>query len=150
MVVTVNALTQKVGYHLIFNPQDPSEVGSAAGKAYSDLVGIQVELTAEIRRQTVIDEFDEKGQERGYSVEIPERINPIVEFEPDYVTYLTDADWPQTQSKIVSFIDEWVTPNDVKTIFRMENKEEGTIDFSVLIINQRGLIELRTLRIRYT
>jgi hypothetical protein len=150
MVVTVNALTQKVGYHLIFNPQDPSEVGSAASEAYSNLVGVQVELTAEIRRQTVIDEFDEKGQERGYSVEIPERINAPVEFEPDYVTYLTDADWPQTQSKIVSFIDEWVTPNDVKTIFRRENKEEGTIDFSVLIINQRGIIELRTLRIRYT
>ncbi|MCK5626274.1 hypothetical protein KAI11_05400, partial [Candidatus Bathyarchaeota archaeon] len=114
------------------------------------LVGVQIEQTAEIRRQTVINEFDEKGQEKGYSVEIPERINPPVEYKPDYVTYLTDADWPQTQSKIVSFVDEWVTPNDVKTIFRMENKEAGTIDFSVLIINQMGIIELHTLRITYT
>lgn len=149
MVVTVNALSQKVGYYVITNPQDASEVGSAAGKAYSDLVGVQVELTAEIRRQRVIDEFDEKGREKGYSVEIPEQINPDVDFEPDYVTYLTDADWPQTQSKIVSFVDEWVTPNDVKTMFRRENRDAGTIDFCVLI-NQIGIIELHCLRIAYT
>ena len=149
MMVTVDALSQKVGYYVITNPQDASEVGSAATASYSDLVGVQVELTAEIRRQTVIDEFDEKGQERGYSVETPERINPDVERAPETVTYRTDADWPQTQSKIVSFIDEWVTPNNIKTIFRRENKEAGTIDFSVLI-NRMGIIELHTLRINYT
>jgi len=49
----------------------------------------------------------------------------------------------------VSFIDEWVTPNGVTTIFRMENKEAGTIDFCVLI-NQIGYIELHCLRITYT
>jgi hypothetical protein len=149
MVVTVDALSQKVGYNVITNPQDPSEVGSAASAAYSDLVGIQVELTAEIRRQAVIDEFDEKGLENDYSVEIPEQINPDVEFAPENVTYLTDADWPQTQLKIASFIEKWVIPHGIKTIFRMENIAAGTIDFCVLI-NQLGIVELHCLRIIYT
>jgi hypothetical protein len=149
MVVTVDALSQKVGYYVITNPQDASEVGSAASEAYSDLVGVQVELTAEIRRQSVIDEFDAKGQEKEFSVEIPERINPDVEFAPINSTYLTDADWPQTQSQIASFIDEWVTPYGIKTLFLRENKEAGTIDFCVLI-NQLGIIELHCLRITYT
>ena len=149
MVVTVDALSQKVGYYVITDPQDASEVGYAASGAYSDLVGVQIEQTAEIRRQTVINEFDEKGQEKGYSVEIPVVITPHAELQPENVTYITDADWPQTQSKIGSFIDEWVTPNDVKTMFRRENRDAGTIDFCVLI-NQIGIIELHCLRIAYT
>ncbi len=148
MMVTVDALSQKVGYYVITNPQDASEVGFSATAAYSDLVGVQIEQTAEIRRQLVIDTFDEKGQERSFSVEVPALINPDVEFEPETVTYLSDTDWPQTQSRIVSFIDEWVTPNNLKTIFRRENKAEGTIDFSVLI-NESGVVYLHTLRIIY-
>jgi hypothetical protein len=102
MMVVVDALSQKVGYYVISNPQDSVEVGSASERAYLNLIGSTVVQTAEARKQNVIDEFER----RGYTVKTPTIFNPNVgyPFTETPIGYHRDADWAANNSTISSFI----------------------------------------------
>lgn len=146
MMACVNAISQKVGYYVISNPQDALEVGAASNRAYSDLVGVQLELTATARRNQILDKFSDLG----YTLETPKKINANLEFLRGSTSYLVENNWAQTESLITSFIDNWVKPNNLNTILSWETKEANSIllNFGVLV-SKEGVVTLNYITIEY-
>ena len=146
MMVTVDALSQKVGYYVISNPQDATEVASATDKAYLNLVGAKVEASAEVRRQNVFKEFEALN----YTLKTPQQLNPNVAFKEGSADYLKDEDLPTVQSLIQSFASQFAEPLGTKTILTWETTDSGKsiLNFGVLSTNL-GVVELHYISITY-
>ncbi|MCJ7769966.1 UPF0182 family protein, partial [Candidatus Bathyarchaeota archaeon] len=146
MMTVVNALTQKVGFYVIFNPQDATEVASAAQKAYQNLVGQTVEVSAGARKQNVLNEFAAMN----YTLRTPQQLNPNVAYNEANITYLLDSDLPAVQTLINSFITRFVQPLGTSTILSWETLESGSsnLNFGVLS-NNLGVVELHSIAITY-
>ncbi len=131
MIVTVDALSQKVGYYVITDPSNAIEVGSAAQKAYFNVTGATVELTAEVRKRNIIDEFVNQG----YIVTIPDVLSPLVAIQNTSISYQSDADWDNAKSTILSFITTLVAPNNIDTVLMWETTISGLkyLNFGVFI-----------------
>lgn len=147
MMVTVDALSQKLGYYVISNPQDPVEVGRAAEKAYLNLVGQQLELTAEARKTKVLDELTR----RGYDLRTPQIISADASFQEAVVGYFTDEEWDETNSTITSFLQTWADPSTVDIILIQETTINGMryLEISVLI-NRAGVVYQHFMKIGYS
>ena len=146
MMTVVNALTQKVGFYVIFNPQDAVEVSTAAQKAYQNLVGQTVEVSAEARKQNVLNEFAAMN----YTLRTPQELNPNVAFNEGEITYLLDSDFPAVQTLIDSFVSQFVQPLGTDTVLSWETLESGNsnLNFGVLS-NKQGVVELHYIKITY-
>jgi len=146
MMTVVNALTQKVGYYVISNPQDAAEVAGAAQKSYQNLVGQTVEVSAEARKQNVLKEFTTMN----YTLRTPQELNPNVAYKEGNVTYLLDSDLPAVQALVSSFISQFVQPLGTSTVLTWETLESGSsnLNFGVLSNNQ-GVVELHSITITY-
>ncbi len=144
MMACVDALSQKVGYYIIDNPQDASEVEVGSEMAYFDLAGLRVELGAEERKNSVLDKFEELN----YTITIPQQLTPHVAFLEGSVSYLDEEDWPQTQSIITSFAETWAEPNN---LLMWETVEAGSrlLNFGVLVSSE-GVVELHYIAVTYT
>jgi hypothetical protein len=149
MIASVDALTQKVGYYVINNPQDQVEVGEGTARAYADLVGQQVELTAELRKQQVLDKFEEGGY-------TPIKTGaPAANFdETTSLKYLNEEDWETTQLTLMSFIDMWVAPFNLTNVLYWETADENDNRFLHIGVLLEGLafpdaLGLYALRIQY-
>lgn len=149
MISSVDALTQRVGFYVINNPQDAVEVGEGTARAFADLVGQQVELTAELRKQQVLDTFEDLGY------------TPIKTGEPaanfDVTTnlrYVSEEDWESTQTAITAYIDTWVAPFNLTNVLywdTIDDKDNRFLHIGVLL---EGLafpdaLGLYALRIQY-
>jgi hypothetical protein len=146
MLACVNAFSQKVGYYVIIDPQDANEVGIGSEKAYLDLVGLQLELTAEARRNNLLNAFTDLN----YTLITPQQISPDAWYKIGDASYLTDEAWSQTQSTIISFIDTQVKPYNLNTILMLETLEGGmrTLNFGVLR-NEDGIVNWYYITIAY-
>ena len=119
MIASVDALTQRVGYYVITNPQDAIEVGEGTANAYADLVGQQVQLTAERRRQQVLDIFEDSGYTPIKTSE------PAANFdETTSLSYLTEEAWETTQTTLTSFINTWVAPFNLTNVLYWETTDD--------------------------
>lgn len=147
MVVTIDAISGSLGYNVIDDPTQPSEVGSAAAKAYSNLVGAQTELPAEARKEKIINEFENLN----YTIRRPQEIGAPIEFQVGSSTFYIDEDWNTTKSLILDFINNWVIPNDVETLLQWETIENGVKYVNIgVLINLHGYLELDYVKIAYT
>jgi hypothetical protein len=146
MMTVVNALTQKVGFYVIFNPQDAVEVSTAAQKAYQNLVGQTVEVSAEARKQNVLNEFAAMN----YTLRTPQELNPNVAFNEGEITYLLDSDFTAVQTLMNSFVSQFVQPLGTNTVLSWETLESGNsnLNFGVLS-NKQGVVELHYIKITY-
>ena len=147
MVVTVDALSQRVGYYVIKDPTDASEVGSSPAKAYSNLIGLKIELTAEARRDKITNEFTQLG----YTTKTPQQLNPNIAYQEGSSSYYKDEDWNNTRSLVSTFINTWAVPNKVNTILQWETTE-GSVRYVNLgiLISQNGVVELHYIKIAYS
>jgi hypothetical protein len=148
MLACIDAFSQKVGYYVIIDPQNPIEVGSGAEKAYLDLVGQQLELTAEARRTSILNLFTELN----YTLRTLQISPEANTKEFTSVNYLTDDDWSQTQLAITSFIDTQVEPLNRSEILTWETIEAGfrKLNFGVLArVDPGDYIGLYYLEITY-
>ncbi|MEE8569646.1 MAG: UPF0182 family protein [Candidatus Bathyarchaeia archaeon] len=147
MMASVNALTQDVGYYVIESPQDATEVRSGSEKAYLDLVGVQVEVGAEERKNNVIETFEDLG----YTITTPQQVNANVDFLEGSVNYREELDRPQTEALITSYVDAWAKPNNKNVILLWETVEAdaSVLNFGVLV-NNGGIIELHYITVTYT
>jgi hypothetical protein len=146
MITCIDALSQKVGYYVINNPQDAAEVEVGAEKAYLDLVGVELELTAEVRRSNVLDQVEDLG----YALKTPQQITPDVAFLEGSVRYLDDADWPQTASLLTTFVDTWVEPNNLRVILLWETVDAGLRRLNLgVLVNIQGVVEQHYITVAY-
>jgi len=146
MIVVVDAMSQKAGYYVITDPGDAKEVGLASEKAYFNLVGATVELTAEARKTKVIDEF----KRRGYTVRTPQQLNPDVAFQEKSISYLSDVDWAETNSTISSFISSWAEPYNVETILTWETTVSNVRYLNLgVLVSRAGIVELHYITLAY-
>jgi hypothetical protein len=138
MMTAVDAISQKVGFYVISNPQDPTEVSSATDKAYVNLVGQQVQIPDAIRKQNLFNEFAALN----YTLKMPQQLNPDVAFQEGNASYLTDADFPAVKVLIDSFTTQFVW---------WETKSSGisNLNFGVLSSNL-GITELHFITVTYT
>jgi hypothetical protein len=145
MIVTVDALSQKVGFYLIDDPGNAVEVGSASKRAYLDLIGVTIELTAEARKKNVTDEI---AVRRGFTIDEPDEINVPLIFEEGSASYYNEADWAIVNSTISSLISDWAVPNSIDTILIWETAESNVkyLNLGVYIISRQ---ELRYITIAY-
>jgi hypothetical protein len=147
MVVTIDALSLSLGYNVIDDPTKPSEVGSAAAKAYSNLVGAQIELPAEARKEKIINEFENLN----YTIRRPQEISAPIEFQVGSSVFYIDEDWNATKSLTLDFINNWIIPNDVDTLLQWETTENGVKYVNIgVLINLHGYLELDYVKIAYT
>ncbi|MCJ7630874.1 UPF0182 family protein [Candidatus Bathyarchaeota archaeon] len=146
MMTTVDAISQKVGFYVISNPQNPTEVSSATDKAYVNLVGQQVEISAEVRKHNLFNEFAALN----YTLKIPQQLNPNVAFKEGNASYLQDADFPAAQVLIDSFTTQFVEPLGTKTILWWETTDSGktNLNFGILSSNL-GIVELHFITVTY-
>ena len=121
MMTVVDAISQKVGYYLINNPQDPTEVASATGNAYSNLIGAVVTASAETRRQNTFKEFTTLN----YTLKTPQILNPPVAFQVGKADYLADQDLPGVTALVQSFVTQYVIPTGVTTIIEWETTDNN-------------------------
>jgi len=147
MMASINALSQAVGYYVIENPQDAAEVRTGSEKAYLDLVGIQVEVGAEERKNNVLEAFEDLG----YTLTTPQQVNPNVAFLEGSVNYREELDRPQTEALITSYVDTWAKPNNLSVILLWETREaeSSVLNFGVLV-NNGGVIWLHYITVTYT
>jgi hypothetical protein len=145
MIVVVDAMSQKIGYYVITNPQNSQEVGSAPERAYLNLVGS--EQTTEVRKENVINEF----KRRGYTVKIPTQLNLPVEYQEASINYHSIADWAEVNSTISSFVTTWVAPSNTDTILMREPvvSDVKYLDLGIPI-NNAGIIEFHYIRVDYS
>ncbi len=149
MIVIVNAITQKAGYYVIVDPGDAQEVGLASEKAYLNLIGATVELTAETRKANLIDEV----RRRGYTVETPQN-NPtslFLAFRNASVNYYSDLDWSSVNSTIGSFESSWITPYSVDTVLAWETVVSNVryLNLGVLVNRTGTYVELRYITVAF-
>jgi len=146
MMVVVDAMSQKVGYYVIINPQDPVEVGSSPNRAYLNLIGSTVVQTAEARRTNVLDEV----MRRGYTIKTPQQLFPNVEFQEASINYLSDADLTAMNSTISTFISSWVTPYSLNTILEWDTIVTNVKYLNLgVLVNISGIVELHYITIAY-
>lgn len=149
MISAVDALTQRVGFYVIDNPQDAIEVGEGTARAFADLVGQQVELTAELRKQQVLDTFTDLGYSPINTGE------PAANFdETTNLKYLNEEDWEQTQTTLASYIDTWVAPFNLTHVLYWETADTDDNRFLHIGVLLEGLafpdaLGLYALRIQY-
>jgi hypothetical protein len=146
MMVVVDALSQKVGYYVISNPQDATEVAGATEKAYMNLVGVVVAASAEVRKQNVFKEF----QGLNYTLKTPQQLNPNVAYHEGSADYLKDEDLPKVKTLIQSFASRFVYPTGTRTILLWETKDgtRSNLNFGVLSTNL-GVVELHFITVTY-
>ncbi len=149
MIASVDALTQRVGFYVINNPQDAIEVGEGTARAFADLVGQQVELTAELRKQQVLDTFEDLGYTPIKTSE------PAANFEvTTNLKYVSEEEWESTQTALTAYIDTWVAPFNLTNVLYWEtidNEDNRFLHIGVLL---EGLafpdaLGLYALRIQY-
>jgi len=147
MMVVVNALSQKVGYYVISNPQDGTEVAGSIGKAYTDLVGATVSSPAEVRKANVLDEF----KSLNYGLRTPQQLNPNAAFVVGSVDYLSDDDLTAVKALIDSFSESYVKPNGLQTVLSWETIDGGRriLNFGVLA-NEGGVVYLYYIAVTYS
>lgn len=146
MMVVVDAMSQKVDYYIINNPQDPVEVGSSSNNAYLNLIGSTIVPTAENRKTNVLNEI----MRRGYTIKTPQQLYPNVEFQEASINYLSDAAWTATNSTISSFISTWVTPYSLNTILEWDTVISNVKYLNLgVLINISGIVELHYITIAY-
>lgn len=149
MIASVDALDQRVGYYVINNPQDAIEVGEGTARAFADLVGQQVELTAELRKQQILDTFEDLGYSPIKTGE------PAANFdETTNLKYLNEEDWEQTQMTLTSYIDTWVAPFNLTNVLYWETADDDDNRFLHIGVLLEGLafpdaLGLYALRIQY-
>jgi hypothetical protein len=147
MMVTVDAISQKVGYYVISNPQDPGEVGRAAENAYLNLVGQQIELTAEARKTKVLDELTR----RGYDLRTPQELYPDASIQAAVVSYFTDEAWDETNSTLTTFLETWAAPYATTTILLRETTVGGLRYLEIgVLINDAGVVFHYFMKIGYS
>lgn len=146
MMTTVDAISQKVGFYVISNPQDATEVSSATDKAYVNLVGQQVQISDEVRKQNLFNEFAALN----YTLKMPQQLNPDIAFQEGNASYLEDADLPTVQVLIDSFTTQFVEPIGTNTILWWETTDSGktNLNFGVLSSNL-GIAELHYITVTY-
>lgn len=146
MMTAIDAISQKVGFYVISNPQDATEVSSATEKSYVNLVGAQVQVSAEVRKQDIFNEF----KALNYTLKTPQQLNPNVAFQEGNSTYLQDSDFPATKTLIGSFLTQFVQPTGTKTVLLWETivNNNSFLNFGVLSSNQ-GIVELHYIIIKY-
>ncbi len=147
MMVVVNALSQKVGYYVISNPQDGAEVAGSIEKAYMDLVGSTVSSPAEVRKANILDEF----KALNYTLRTPQELNPNAAFVVGTVDYLTDADLPTVKALIDSFVENYVKPTGLRSVLSWEtvDKNRRILNFGVLA-NEAGVVYLYYIAVAYS
>ncbi|MDQ1279468.1 MAG: uncharacterized protein QG670_730 [Thermoproteota archaeon] len=146
MMVVVDAMSQKIGYYIIINPQDPVEVSSSSNRAYLNLIGATVVQTAEARKTNILNEVIG----RGYTIKTPQQLFPNVEFQEASINYLSDADLAVTNATISSFISKWVLPYSLSTILEWETIVSNVKYLNLgVLINIVGIVELHYLAIAY-
>jgi hypothetical protein len=149
MIASVDALTQRVGYYVINNPQNAIEVGLGTANAYADLVGQQVELTAERRRQQILDTFEEMGYTPIKTSE------PVANYdETTNLRYLNEADWETTRITLTSYSDTWVAPFNLTNVLYWETTDDNDNRFLHIGVLLKGLafpdaLGLYALQIQY-
>jgi len=121
MMTVVDATSQKVGYYIINNPQNPVEVASATGNAYSNLIGTVVTESAETRRQNTFKEFTALN----YTLKTPQILNPPVAYQVGKADYLTDQDLPGVTALIQSFVTQYAIPTGATTIIEWETTDNN-------------------------
>ena len=147
MMVVVNALSQKVGYYVISNPQDATEVASSIEKAYTDLVGAMVSSPAETRKSNVFDEF----KALNYGLRTPQQLNPNAAFVVGSADYLSDDGLTAVKALIGTFSEEYVKSSGLQTVLSWETFDGGhrVLNFGVLA-NQEGVVYLYYITITYS
>ncbi len=147
MMTAVEAISQKVGFYVISNPQNPTEVSSATDKAYVNLVGQQVQIPDEARKQNLFNEFVALN----YTLKMPQELNPNVSFQEGNASYLEDADFPAAQVLIDSFTTQFVEPLGTKTVLWWETTDidKTNLNFGVLS-SYLGIVELHFITVTYT
>ena len=149
MITAVDASTQRVGFYLITNPQDAIEVGEGTARAYADLVGQQVQLTAERRRQQVLDTVENLGYTPIKTGE------PAANFdETTSLRYLNEEEWETTQTTLTSYINTWVAPFNLTNVLYWETADDDDNKFLHIGVLLDGLafpdaLGLYALRIQY-
>ena len=148
MVVIVDAQSQKVGFHVITNPQDAAEVGTAAERAYFNIIGEQIELTAEARKKNVLDELTR----RGYDLRWPQQLTLPAVYSQASANYLADEEWDETNSTIAVFLQTWAAPFNVTELLLQETTdgELRYLKISVMIQPIEGFFEQHFMEIGYS
>ncbi|MFH0749196.1 MAG: UPF0182 family protein [Candidatus Bathyarchaeota archaeon] len=144
MIVTVDALSQKVGYYIIVDSGNAKEVGLASEKAYFNLIGATVELPAEARKNNVLNEVEKQG----YTLKTPQSRNIPLEYREYLVNYYSESDWATTNSTLSAFISTWVIPFNVDPVLTWETVVSNVkyLNLGVFIVDR---LELHYITIAY-
>jgi len=147
MMVVVDALTQRVGYYVISNPQDGYEVSTSIVKAYTNLVGAAVSSPAEVRKMNILNEF----KALDYVLRTPQQLNPNAAFVVGSTEYISDDSLPNVKKLISSFIEQYVKPTGLRTVLSWETVEgeRRTLSCGVLT-NEGGVVFLYYINITYS
>ncbi len=139
MIVVVDAQTQKLGFYVINNPQNQSEVGSAASIAFANLGTGFIAKTLQERIQNVTT----YTATLGYTVAYPQSNNPNVSYPRGNFTYTDTTQWNTTQTNIKSFLDSYALPQGVTivNVFRYIVGENTWLKLSVQYTSSQGVTE---------
>jgi hypothetical protein len=146
MMVVVDAMHQRVGYHVISNPQDVAEVAASVEKAYVNLVGTRVESIAEIRKANILNLF----RALNYSIRIPRQLSPNVAFIVDEVDYLSEGDILEVREAVEGFVKSYLDPYGLSHVLMWETNVEGRriLNFGALV-NELGVVCLYYITVTY-